>query len=183
MRGFSLIEMTVVIALVGMAALLALPTFSAARAPRLELAALRLADALRAARSETLRSGQSHGLRIDPQFRSDGGREVTVYRVTTTASPFGRGATLRDPHTGQPLAFDLSGAPGARALTLDTARAPFRCRGLSAGWDLHFLPTGAAVCWQDGSPHLLSEATLVLRDGAVQRTVTVLPVSGRVVVQ
>ncbi len=183
-RGFSLIEMTLVIALVGMAALAALPTLSASRAPRLELAAARIATALRFARDAAVRSGQPHGVLFDPLGQVAEGREVTVYRVTGEASPFGRALDVTDPLTGQPYAFDLSGTAPARDLRLDTTSAPFRFRGLgSPQWELHFLPTGAAAWLQDGAPRLLEGAALVVTDGVARRTIGVLPVSGRVVVQ
>ena len=62
-RGFTLLELTLVSAILGVIAVAALPNLASSDPSRLDLAALQVADAMRYARSEAIRTGVPHGFR------------------------------------------------------------------------------------------------------------------------
>ena len=80
-RGLSLIELTAVIAILGIIALAVLPSFSSTDQYKLELAAQKIAEALRYARSASLRSG------------------VLRIRTAGHCQPRGRYCTKRNPYS------------------------------------------------------------------------------------
>lgn len=118
-RGFSLIEMLVVLALLGVAAMLALPRFgSFATAGDLAAIARQVHDALREARSAALAQGRDVAVVIDPGGRAlwiDGQRRVLG----------GRAASDIQASAGSPIMFHVvGGSSGGRILL----RAPDRRR-------------------------------------------------------
>ena len=62
--GFTLVELLIVVFVLGIAAMIALPNFQDERRLRLDAVANEVADALRFARNESMRTGTSHGVRV-----------------------------------------------------------------------------------------------------------------------
>ena len=63
-KGLSLIEVTIYVAIVGLIAAIAIPSLSPSNKYQREAIAQQFADAMRYARSESIRTGQPHGFRF-----------------------------------------------------------------------------------------------------------------------
>ncbi len=81
--GFTLTELVVVVATLAIVAAIAVPSFNTDPDKDLELVAEEFADAMRFARSESMRTGQPHGFR----FLTNQDR-IRVYSVDSTGAPW-----------------------------------------------------------------------------------------------
>ena len=91
-HGFSLMELAVVVAILGIVAAVAMPNLAATDVQIVELAAAGVADAIRFARSEAIRSGTPHGVNTDAA-----GNRIRVYSLPGLTARFdsrGRRSTL-----------------------------------------------------------------------------------------
>ena len=110
--GLTLVELLVVLAVLGVLVALALPGAAGPEATRLHAAAAEVAQALRYARSEALRSGRLIGVRID----AAGGRVVvSSYQDEATAT------TLAHPADRRSYDLVLASALNAPGLTVSAA--------------------------------------------------------------
>lgn len=183
-RGLHLIELLIVVAILGMTALVALPHLASTDPARLDLAADEVADALRHARAESLRTGLPHGVLIDHGGSQSAYQDFAVYRVDTAASPFGIAALVHHPVDKQPYDRSLGGGAQGSGLAIDSSSAPFAFVAVTGRQQhLHFDADGAPVLYQDGTPRRLLDGTVILGNGREQRTVSVAPITGRVTVQ
>lgn len=81
-RGYTLLELVIVISLLALIAAIAAPGMSETD-EELDLAAQNFAEAIRFARSESIRTGEPHGFRFLPnQYR------IRVFRTDTSGSPW-----------------------------------------------------------------------------------------------
>lgn len=183
-RGLQLIELLIVVAILGMVALVAMPHLAATDPARLDLAALEVADALRFARAEALRTAQPHGVLIDHDASQATYKDLAVYRVDTAASPFGIAALSYHPVDKQAYDRAVGGAAQGSGLRLDSASAPFAFVSVTGRQQhIHFNAHGAPVLYQSGTPQRLQDGAVILDNGQEQRTVSVAPATGRVTVQ
>lgn len=183
-RGLHLIELLIVVAILGLTALVALPHLASTDPARLDLAAQEVADALRFARAESLRTGQPHGVLIDHDSSQSGYQDFAVYRVDTVASPFGIAALVHHPVDRQPYDRTVGGGAQGSGLALNNTSAPFAFDSVTGRQQhLHFDANGAPVLYQSGTPRRLLDGTVVLGNGQEQRTVSVAPITGRVTLQ
>ncbi len=100
-RGFTLLELLVVVTVLGVVAMVVIPRVAShGDGQKLTLAAAELANALRFARSEALRTGAECRVEIDPA--------VETFRVVDAG-----GTTLFHPVSKQPFVTDLGALPMA----------------------------------------------------------------------
>ena len=92
-RGYTLLEVLIVVTITGLVASLALPSLSTGDTTKIDLAATEVATAIRFARSEALRTGEGHGLTV-----SQATQQVTVARYDLTTAPISTLGTLTHPH-------------------------------------------------------------------------------------
>jgi len=182
--GFQLIELLLVVAILGVIALIAIPYLSATDPARLDAAAQEVADALRFARAEAVRTGQAHGVLVDHDASQAAYKDIAVYRVDTAASPFAIAALLYHPVDKQAYDRQVVAGPETRGIAFANATAPFSFDAVGgAQQHIHFDAGGAPVQIRDGTPHRLLSGAVLLSLGRERRTVSVQPVTGRVTVQ
>jgi len=177
-QGLSLIELTVVIAILGITALVVIPNLSSSDAQKIDLAANSIAEAIRFARSESMRLRKPYG--IDPIQRS---LRVRVFRVNTATSPW---SAVKDVyHPVSKKLYDLQFTRSQyRTVTLDSLVRSSSYRGTcQSSRERYYFDT-------NGSPWCLKPANiplnwykLILSLGSHTRTVTLHGPSGRVSVE
>jgi len=178
-RGYSLVELLVVVSLIGALASIAIPDFSASRAERLDIAASRVAEAIRYARAEALRTGEVHGVTV-----SQATQRATVMKWDLTSNPASALYTLTDPFSKQPHDFPVDTSATAGVSIANTLDA-FDYTGLGRRPSLMF-DAGGTPLWivtSGPSTYLLADGEVLLRLGNYERRVRVAAFSGRVTVQ
>lgn len=178
-RGYSLLELAVVVAIVAVLAAVALPGLSPAEDEKLDLAAAHVAEAIRHARAEALRTGEAHGLTI-----SQTTQQVTVERYDLTTDPISAVATLIHPIDKQPYDFNINTTPATAGVSISNSQDVFDYTGLGRRRSLVFDTNGTPL-WVDTGPatYLLKDGSVELSYGNGQRLVGVAAITGRVTVQ
>jgi len=178
-RGYSLPELLAVIIILGIAAAVAIPDISTTDPNKLDLAAGKVAQAIRYARSASLRTGEIHGIEISQLTQ-----RVVVYRADLTSTPVGKVSILYHPVSKQIFDFEVDTGPMTDGVSITNTQDPFL---YAAGRrnNLLFDVTGVPI-WIVNA----TGSTYVLQDGMVQlsyeggnRTVRVAQITGRVTVQ
>lgn len=178
--GLSLIELSAVVAILGIIALVVVPDFSSAHTKKIELAANRVAEALRFARSEAQRTGEHHGVTI-----SQVTQEVTVKKWDLTTDPVSTESIPHDPLSKQAFTFGVDQLSLAPGIEITNSSDAFLYATVGRRRSLIFDPHGVPM-WidgSDGSSYLLQDGAIILGSGREQRTVAVAPLTGRVTVQ
>ena len=173
--GVTLAEMTVVVALLAVAAAIAVPAADPVGPPRVGAVAAEVAQALRFAQREALRTKVWHVVRIDPPA------QLRVYRLNTS------GTIAED--TGRPVlhpldkltyqvSFASGSAAGARIVS-----AVFRYQQGATRNYASFAPDGSPADihgWLLTDIDPLRDGVVTVRYGNVERTVRLAPATGRV---
>lgn len=174
--GYTLLELLVVVGVVAALAAVALPGFRPSRQATLELAASRVAEALRFARSEAMRTGSPVYVELNRNTE-----RLLVARADLSGSTVSAGTTLRDPVDKRPLDIILSADPVTAGV--DVTNDPFNYaaggRQPSVVFDARGLPFRKA----GGSYQLMSGGDVVLTSAGRQRTVYIDRLTGRVTTQ
>lgn len=174
-KGLSLIELTVVIAILGITALVVISNLSSSDAQKIDLAANSIAEAIRFARSESMRLRKPYG--IDPIQSS---LRVRVFRVDTTTSPWSAVWDVYHPLSKKlyNLKFNRN---QHRMVTLDSLVRSSSYRGTcqSSRERYYFDANGSPRCLEPANIPL-NWYKVVLRLGSHSRTVTLHGPSGRV---
>jgi prepilin-type N-terminal cleavage/methylation domain-containing protein len=108
-RGISLLELLIVVSILGIAAAVAVPGVSNTDPYQLELAADEIAQALRFARSESIRTGESFGVSLNPSTR-----QIRVFRSDRNTNPATADYRVYQPVTKKTYLLDFSNHPFAR---------------------------------------------------------------------
>ena len=179
-RGYTLVELLVVVVILGLVATVAMPSSSSGDIAKLNLAATEVASALRFARSEALRTGEGHGLTVSQVTQT-----VTVEKYDLTATPISTLFTLAHPINKHPYDFNVSTDPTTKGVIISNSQDVFDYTGLGRRRSLIFDANGTPK-WIVGSgptTHMLNDGTIELSYGTHQRFVSVAPITGRVTIQ
>jgi len=179
-RGYTLLELVVVVSIVAVLAAVALPGTSPSEEQKLDLAATRVADAIRHARTEALRTGEGHGLTI-----SQATQKVTVKKYDLTTAPVSALYTLIHPVDKQPYDFNVSTTQSTAGVTISNSQDVFNYKDLGRRRSLIFDADGTPI-WVVGSgptTYLLSDGSVELSYGNQQRLVRVATITGRVTIE
>ncbi len=178
--GMSLLELTLVIAILGVLAAVVLPNFSATDPAKLDLAASEVMQAIRMARSESLRTGEMHGLTI-----SQNTHKVEVKKYDLTTSPITTEFKLYHPLEKQVYEFNVEEEPLTAGVTISNTQDAFLFSDNNRRKSLLFDRTGAPV-WFFGSTDeifRLTDGSVQLSYGNATRTIRISPLTGRVALQ
>ena len=178
-KGYSLLELLAVVMILGIAASVAIPDISTTDPDRLDLAAEEIAQAIRFARSESLRTGEIHGVQI-----SQSTQRVVAYKANLSSTPVSIGSVLYHPVSKQKLDFVAGAGSMTDGIKISNAQDPF-LYGMGRRNNLLFDKTGVPI-WivnSTGSTYVLQDGTVQLSDGGENRSVRVAQITGRVTVQ
>ena len=176
--GFSLLELLIVITILGVTAAIVAPVLSTSDDSKLGLAAEEVAQALRFARSESLRTSEVHGVNINQTTQ-----RVVVYKADLTTTPVSIGSILYHPISKQKFDFDVDTAPMTNDVNISNTLDPF-LYGSTRRQQLLFSASGTPM-WIDnttGTTDLLDDGTVQLSYRGSNRSVEVAPTTGRVTV-
>ena len=175
-HGYSLVELLLIVSLLGLVALIATPDSRPSQRYRLDKAAAEIADAYRFARSEAMRTGNPHGVRLQrPQNRA------RVYNSDMGTSPPTALYTVYHPATRRLYDLDLDLRRDLRGVTMDSVNRTWTgtCNLVSY---VTFDANGTPHC-SDPLQVLLVSATVTLTHQGSALDVVVNGETGRVVVQ
>jgi len=174
-RGYSLAELLAVIAILGITAAVAIPGISTTDPNKLDLAAEEIAQAMRYARSEAIRSGEPRGFR-----QQSGAKRIRVFRPDTSTSPWALKYDVYHPVSKQFYDVDLDTHPFARADSLSHKRVYRGTCNTKA--NVYFDSSGIPRCTNPETV-LLEQFDVTLTLGDHTRVVSLHSLTGRVTVQ
>jgi prepilin-type N-terminal cleavage/methylation domain-containing protein len=178
--GFSLLELSIVVLILGIMAVVVIPDSAPTNQQKLDLAANQIAQALRFAQGEALRTGEHHGVTISQVTQT-----ITVIKWDLTTDPVSTELVPYHPVSKQSFAFDADQMSLAAGVSIINSSDIFNYLTIGRRRSLIFDPQGVPV-WvlgSDDSIHRLLDGVVQLSNGNNQREVTVAPLTGRVTVQ
>jgi prepilin-type N-terminal cleavage/methylation domain-containing protein len=183
-KGLSLIELTMVIAILGITALVVIPNHSSTDPQKIELAAEIVAEAMRYARSESMRSGEIHGVLFDIDDGESGAKDIQVFKADLAVSPFGNAGTLYHPLSKQPYDLWLDKGGFTKNVKFSSTAHPFSFEGVvQAKKHIFFTTQGLPVYVTDGVMSRFTGGEILLAYGGQSRVISIQPTSGRVAVE
>lgn len=174
-RGFSLLELSIVVVLLGMAAVIAMPSVSTSEDYRLALAQSDVADAVRFARDEARRTGVVHGVSA-----SNTNNRVRVFRLDESQNPNARIFDVYHPVWKQIYTVELDAEP-YRGVVL-TAVAGQLTGACNDPTNVVFDSAGVTRCFEPVTTRI-GNASISLNLGDFERTVAIGSYTGRVTSQ
>jgi type II secretion system protein H len=173
--GYSLLELTVVVLILGIMAAVVIPSFSTPDPQRLDTAAQEIADAMRFARSEAMRLGEPRGF-----SQNSSQKRIRVFRPDTGSSPWSLVYDVYHPVSKQIYDITLDTHPFAKA---DNVVATRVYRGAcNQNWKVYFDASGIPRC-TDPETVLLQQYDVILSLGTQTRVVSLNSITGQVSVQ
>ena len=178
-HGFSLLELLIVVTILGIAASVAIPDISTTNTTKLDLAADKIARAIRFARSESQRTGEIHGVEI-----SQNTQRVVVYKADLTTTPVSMDTIVYHPLSRQPYDFDVDDSTMTSGVIINNTQDPFL---YAAGRRKNLLFDASGIpIWivnATSSTYILEDGLVQLNFGRGNRSVRVAQITGRVTVQ
>ena len=173
--GYSLLELTLVVLIIGIMAAAVIPSFFSSNSAKLDAAAEIQAEAMRFARTEAMRRGKPIGFR-----QKNDGKRIRVFSLDTSGSPWTLVYDIYHPVSKKIWNIKLDEQPFAAADTVSNNRI-YRgnCTGPS---NVYFDPGGSARCVNPETV-LVERYEVILTLGSESRTVTLDGFSGRVTIQ
>ena len=178
--AFSLLEISIVVLIMGIMALVVIPSSSPTNQQKLDLVANQIAQALRFAHSEALRTGEHHGVTISQVTQS-----ITVKKWDMTTDPVSTELVPYHPVSKQSFVFDADGLTLAAGTSISNSSDIFLYDIVGRRRSLIFDSNGIPV-WvlgSDDSVYRLLEGIVELSDGQNRRNIAVAPLTGRVTIQ
>ena len=174
-KGFSLVELVIVVLILGIVAVVAIPFLSTANEKKLILAAQEIAHAIQFARDEAVRLDQTIGFEID-----DNNQRVRVFRADLNSTPPVISYDIYHPLSKQRYDINLLNHSFAKVESISVDTRFFASCSLSTA--VYFDSNGVPRCMSPSSLVLSSMELDLALDSYAQR-VTLHGVTGRVTVQ
>ena len=175
-RGYSLMELLIVIGLLALVAAIAVPALSRPDEAVLDRAATEVAAALRFAQAEAQRTGEAHGVIADVNTAT-----LRVYRLDETVNPPVFVYDVYDPFKKQLYTLSLADVDGD--LQIAGASFIFSDSGTARDFVDFSGETGVPRYNNAGTLYLLESGVYTVELQDLSRNVSVAPVTGRVTVQ
>jgi len=174
-QGFSLVELVIVTLILSIVAVVAMPDLSSDETYKLDLASQEVADAMRFARSESLRTGAPRGFR-----QQSSQQRIRVFRADMGTSPPTRVYDVYHPVSKQ--LYDIELDKHAFADASDVNRVTLFKGACNQTGNIYFDANGTPWC-ADPENILLEQFDVTLSLGTHSRVVTLHGITGRVTVQ
>lgn len=161
-------------------AIVVIPDSSPTSQQKLDLVANQIAQALRFARAESLRTGEHHGLTISQVTQT-----ITVQKWDMTTDPVSTELLPYHPVDKQAFVYDADGLSLAPGVSITNSSDIFNYLTIGRRRSLIFDPQGVPM-WMlgsDDSIYRLLDGIVQLSNGQNQRSISVAPLTGRVTVQ
>ena len=178
--GFSLLEISIVVLILGIMAIVVIPDSAPSNQQKLDLAANQIAQALRFAQGEAQRTGEHHGVTISQVTQT-----ITVIKWDLATDPVSTELIPYHPVNKQSFVFDADRMSLAPGVSIINSSDIFNYTTVGRRRSLIFDPQGVPV-WvlgSDDSVHRLIDGIVELSNGQDQRDIAVAPLTGRVTVQ
>jgi len=178
--GFSLLEISIVVLILGIMAIVVIPDSAPGNQQKLDLAASQIAQALRFAHREALRTGEHHGVTISQVTQT-----ITVKKWDMTTDPVSTELIPYHPVNKQSFVFDADTMSLAPGVSIINSSDIFNYISIGRRRSLIFDPQGVPV-WvlgSDDSVYRLLDGIVQLSDGQNRRDIAVAPLTGRVMVK
>ncbi|MCM8855467.1 MAG: prepilin-type N-terminal cleavage/methylation domain-containing protein [Candidatus Thiodiazotropha sp.] len=173
-QGLTLLELTAVVAVLGITALVVIPNLLSTDPHKLELAAQTVAEAIRFARDESIRTATPYGIIWPTEKR------VRVYRADMDTNPPAPIYDVYHPISKQLYDIDLEKHPFTR---VDRVMSNSNYQGTCSNpMNTLFDDSGTAYCWNPSSVICL-QGSMTLTLGEHVRRVDLDGMTGRVTVQ
>ncbi len=178
-RGFTITELLVVVIILAVIATVAVPNLRSTDNNKLDLAATKVAEAIRLARSESMRTGDVYGITI-----SQTSQQVRVRRYDLSTDPVSAVETLYHPVAKQPLDFDFDNFAPTNGVRITNTQDIFSYTGTSRRRTVLFDRQGVPIWIIAGGPttHALDTGIIELSLDGRQQTVEVAAYTGRVTI-
>ena len=179
--GYSLLELTIVVLIIGIMAAAVIPSFfSSTDQYKLDLVAEEIAQALRFAQNESLRTGQHYGATISQTTQT-----ITVKKWDVSADPVTTELVPYHPVSKQSFVFDADGFSLASGVAISNSSDVFLYDSIGRRRSMIFDPDGYPVWIMNAGANVyrLRDGSVTLSDGENTRNVLIAPITGRVTVQ
>jgi len=179
-QGFTLTELLVVVIILGTLAAVVTPGLRSGDPNKVDLAAARVAEALRFARSEAIRTGQVHAVLVQQDQE-----RVQVEKTDLTVQPVAAEAVLYHPVTRQLYDFDVSAESSTLGVSISNNPDVFHYLALGRRRRVLFDAQGKPVFMRPiaGETYHLNDGQIRLKLADYEVTVQVHPYTGRVTIQ
>jgi prepilin-type N-terminal cleavage/methylation domain-containing protein len=174
-RAYTIIELLTVVVLLGLAAIIAMPSPTLGESRKLDLTATEIANAMRFARSEAMRTGVAKGF-----HQQSDAKRIRVFSIDTDTLPVSIEYDVYHPvdkniyvrqFEQQPFAFDG-----------DIKNTP-RYRGACSTTSIIYFDAGGIPWCSDPNDVLLEQFDVTLTLGTSSQVVTLDGITGRVTIQ
>jgi prepilin-type N-terminal cleavage/methylation domain-containing protein len=173
-KGFTFIEIMIVITILAIIAAVALPTLSSTDYKKLDIAAQEIAQAIRFTRLESMRTGIPHGVFVDKDTDT-----VKAYSLESGTAVF------NVYHPVDKKIYTLNIRSDANTKNIDLFDYNINFHSLSGNRQyLGFSNQGIPKYYSSGTDHMLNpNASITLQYAGQTRVISISPMVGRVTVQ
>ena len=179
-NGYSLTEILIVVAILGIIAAVVVPNLSSTDTKKLDLAANEVAQAFRFVRGEAIRTGEIHAITI-----SQTTQKISTYKADLTTTSLGKEYILTHPIDKKPYEDTITTLSLTPGVSISNTQDPFLYPTTGRRKSLAFDASGTPI-WiilSSNTTYPLKDGMVQLSYGDEQRVVRVAPVTGRVTIE